>query len=275
MLERKIKEFKGNKEDGKNIVVLSGVHGNELTPISALIKLQKNIDIVLPYVNKITLIMGANVDAMKRFSRSSDKDFNRIMGEDHEFAKLMEEYVNNNDVIIDVHASPNISEFALINTDDNYSKMVNFCKKCNIDIVAWESNTNSIKSFAFSKDKVGITLELNGMTSIDEKSAVKGSEMIISIIKNIDLLDETHFSYNIEVLKAINSPKDGLIEYHKSIGDMIYDNEMIYTLYDTSGDIIDMVKSDTTGKIILVNSNNYVNTGDEVYNIMPDIEVSK
>jgi predicted deacylase len=134
-----IKTFKGNNEEGKNILIISGVHGDEITPIFCTKLLQERlVKKTIVNVNSITIVSAVNKNGIKNNTRDITKkqsnDLNRLFTSDEQedYVTILKNLIDGNDVIIDIHSSPNCTEFLLINQDFYANSYVEFCIKNDI-----------------------------------------------------------------------------------------------------------------------------------------------
>jgi len=80
-----ITTYNGFNSDGHNITISAGIHGNEVTPVYALMKMVKDSTLIdLPFFNKINtlnIVNGINVEGLKRnkrdYEKPQTKDLNR------------------------------------------------------------------------------------------------------------------------------------------------------------------------------------------------------
>ena len=125
----------------KNILVLTGVHGNEISPVYAGYLLKK-FDFDKSKFKKLTILNAVNTDGIKNNIReipdNKTSDLNRMFKVDldnnisvDELTKLF----NDNDVIIDVHSSPSCCEFILLNQDETTNSYVEFALKMILNIL--------------------------------------------------------------------------------------------------------------------------------------------
>lgn len=204
----KVVEKQGIKE-GKNLVVLVGVHGNEVCGVKAA-------NFLLPKINisfgNVTFIY-ANLEAIRQNKRFIEQNLNRCFVDEQsseieqslegKTAKEIMPYLNKADALLDIHASLtkdsipfvicdesnikiakilnpekivcNIDEFHLGSTDGymNLKNKPGFCFECGY---AGDPNTEDIAKKAIIK-----FLEYYG--AIDKKTiAARGNPQIIRII---------------------------------------------------------------------------------------------
>lgn len=183
----------------KNVLVLTGVHGNEVTPVYVgynLVNMWKGswgYKNDLSKFKKLTILNALNTDGIRKNSRDipcdSTNDLNRMFkvekDEDITIDDLQKIF-DDNDVIIDVHSSPKCTEFVLINQDENANSYVEFCQKHEINYAIRYSDANTIKKYGLDKNKISFTIEINQMNYIDFDSAGKGTTLVNKIINNFE-----------------------------------------------------------------------------------------
>lgn len=216
-----IKTFKGNNKEGKNILIISGVHGDEITPIFCTKLLQEHlVDYNSNYdVNNITIISAVNKIGIKNNTRDITKkqsnDLNRLFNSDiqEDYVAILKTYIDEHDVIIDIHSSPNCTEFLLINQDFYANSYVDFCIKNDIKYFLRYSNSDTIKKYCSNLNKISFTLELNGMDRVDDHSTIKGYEIVKTIISNINGLNIIKEEPKYNIGTEIYTLHSGLNEY--------------------------------------------------------------
>lgn len=70
-----VKKLKGGNVKGNNVLVIAGVHGNEITPVFTLAYMLKNnsFDKALKEVKSITVINGLNMSGLKKGAKRDVK----------------------------------------------------------------------------------------------------------------------------------------------------------------------------------------------------------
>ncbi len=120
----------------KNILILSGVHGNELNAVKLGMMLKQeyssddNIDII-PWVNESGLLANT-----REINDNSTDDMNRMGGENFDSTKMMKEIkytiVNWADLVIDIHNSPNCANFVLTGMTEADKVINTICLNANV-----------------------------------------------------------------------------------------------------------------------------------------------
>lgn len=224
-----IKTFKGNNKEGKNILIISGVHGDEITPIFCTKLLQEHlVDCNNNYdVNNITIISAVNKNGIKNNTRDITKkqsnDLNRLftLDDDEDYVAILKTYIVENDVIIDIHSSPNCTEFVLINQDFYANSYVEFCIKNDIKYFIRYSSSDTIKKYCSNLNKLSFTLELNGINKANFHSMVIGYDIVKTIISNINDLNIIKEEPKYNIGTEIYTLYSGLNEYFINKDDII------------------------------------------------------
>ena len=109
-----LRTFLGDNKNGKNVLIIAGVHGDEITPVYTLAKMVSGGLFNLKNVESVTVLNGLNMTGLKSATRElqpkNSNDLNRSLisikdGVDGE-QQLLEELISKNDVVIDIHSSP-------------------------------------------------------------------------------------------------------------------------------------------------------------------------
>lgn len=189
-----IKEFKGTGTT--QLLILGGVHGNEITPIDTCMLLVDKIkDLSKSYYSRIVILNCINptgiINNTRDISNQSTNDLNRSLSviDSEDIASKLASWIREMDVIIDIHSSPNCTEFLLINQDENANSYVEFANNIEVPYLLRYIANNTIKKYGLDLGKISFTLELNAIDKIDLVSSLTGSEIVLDIIKNISLFE--------------------------------------------------------------------------------------
>jgi len=177
---------------GKKILILSGVHGNELTPIYTTYLLnQMSFNSI--NVGEITILPTLNIHGIEQNTRNKPSDsyggdINRalVFEEDKFSIDKLKKYIDDSDVVIDIHSSPDCTEFVLLNQNEYTDSYVEFCEKNNINYLIRYSNTNTIKKYCLDGNKTTFTIEINGINKIDPLSARVATSIVMNILDGIN-----------------------------------------------------------------------------------------
>ena len=269
-------EILGKNNIGKNILIISGVHGNELTPIYCSYILTK-IDYSQFDFKKITIITAINKDGIiensRDISNNSTSDLNRMLKSDVyiNICDELEQNIKDNDIIIDIHSSPKCDNFLLLNQDENANSYVDFCIKNDISYLLRYSSASTIKKYGLDLNKISFTLELNMLDYIDESSATKGKDIVLKIIEKCNDLvihkQEPKYNTSVDLLTY----KSGLFLSYKQCGDIIKYNDIIGSIINMDTLELTEIKCGLNGifRIICFNITNYVDSRNSIYMLQP------
>lgn len=232
--------FEDAREDGIIVSVFSGVHGNEL---ATMIIADKLIDMCKEYVNRhiekskfnnikcINIIPCVNKTGLQKLKREfispeqDASDMNRCwveIGEENErIRNTLKHYISISNVVIDLHCSNNITPSFLIDSDTpDIIKYLDWCETNDIPCVVRDTSGDTIKGYTYSKGKVGLTWEQNGLDGCDMTSGELNeiTERMFDIINKTFYLHKSikgsKIDSNINIddyrMTQITSPCDGI-----------------------------------------------------------------
>ncbi|MEK6895303.1 MAG: succinylglutamate desuccinylase/aspartoacylase family protein [Nanoarchaeota archaeon] len=214
----KVFEKQGTKE-GKNLVVLVGVHGNEVCGVKAADLLLPKLKIIY---GKVTFIY-ANLEAIKQNKRFVEQNLNRCFIDEQSFeikqslegktAKEISPYLDRADALLDIHASLTKDSIPFVICDESNIKVAKILNPekivCNID----KFHPGSTDGYMNLQNKPGFCFECGysndpNTQNIAEKAIIKFLEYygVIEkkanalatnppIIKIIDLYQNKHGSF--------------------------------------------------------------------------------
>lgn len=273
-MNKTIIEGKGKK----NILVLTGIHGNELSPvyIGYMLKEYYNISVDELYFKQLTIVNAINIDGIRKNVREipsdSTTDLNRMFKSEvkDNYVNEIKQLIVDNDVIIDIHSSPNCTEFILINNDGYANSYVEFAKNNDISYLLRYSNADTIKKFCLNAGKISFTIEMNKMSSIDLKSCERCFSLLLKLFINID-----SFGYKIEEPKyetytEFYHYKEGIFLPEFELGDVVDDNDIIGTLLDLKDfSKTDVIYRGKKAKLICDEDKSYISPGSSIYFLQP------
>jgi predicted deacylase len=172
-----------NKEGKRRVLVVCGIHGNESQAVKDVYYLKghfKNTNMVNSNIWKITFVVAnrsgllANTREYQTDNKSPTSDFNRSFPwkeeaqEKETIVEELKEEVKNNDIIIDVHNSPNCIPCVLVDWngprfDVICSMLKTMPRESMFTPVIRYSGVDSLKNYANNLGKFGFTVELGGM----------------------------------------------------------------------------------------------------------------
>ena len=270
-----IKKYTGSGDI--NAVIISGVHGNEYTPILAVRMLEESILLVnsTAFAN-LVVIGAANIDGIRHCMReipsSGTSDLNRMFGSesDCDIVSTIKKHVSQCDLVIDVHSSPNCTEFILINQDVRANGYVDYANEIGINYAVNYSDTNTVKKFGLGIGIMSFTLELNGMDRIDTASACEGSRIIWDIIKNIEKFKDTSEQPRYESVTEFKHYKEGLFVSKVKAGDEVTDGMVVGTIIDLDTlEECELTYSGKHARIICAESDSYVMSRKTIFLLQP------
>jgi aspartoacylase len=271
----------------KNILILAGVHGNELTSIYCAYILKENLlaahsTCKNKMFKKITILNNINIEGVRKNTREipteSNEDLNRMFSNETSLnlKEDLQKYFEENDVIIDIHTSPSCTEFVLINQDEYANSYIKYAKEHNIDYLIRYNNSNTIKKFCLENNKISFTIELNKIGSIDHDSAKKGMELIENIINNIDNFELKKSEPTNDTYIEFFHHKEGLFLPQKKLGEIVLPGEIIGMILDLktlSHKTIVIYNKSFPSKIICDSGNSYVSASNSICYMQP-IEIA-
>lgn len=271
-----------NKKKGKKLLIVCGVHGNETSAVASVVELKKDIKLLkLKNISSIRFMIGVNETGIlyntREYVNVSDNggnDLNRLFQKDdglsrkNEIILSIKNAVSNSDYVIDVHASPFIKNCVTIDYDESVGYLDNFFRLNNIfHVIRNTASNNTLKKYACSKGKIGITAEINGMGF--SSNLILNVNFIKSIIDSLDGIgkkDITTYSTAFQKEIGLNSisfdifsKKEGIIKYVSHLKDDILGRypakAVIAYIYDYHDNLIDTVEAPCLGTLYAVSEN--------------------
>ena len=146
----------------------------------------------------------------------------------------------------------------------------------------WESNTDTIKKYAQSKHKVGITIELGGMGGMMHLTKII-EEQLRFIVKVVESFRgesysslqrfygerDVYFYPSDKMWQPVYAHSEGILDYMYDVGAEVKKGDVIATVRGDSTDI-DVV-SPCNGWIAEIHDNLWVQPGDEFCHVQPII----
>ena len=265
----------------KKILIITGVHGNELTSVYAGILVQHEISSNLEkYQNLfggLKIIGAANIRSIREVSaeitRSDGKNMNRLFSTDPsegEVVTEIEKSIMESDIVIDIHSSANCTEFISIDRNENANSYVEFCLKNRIKYLQRYCYNETVKNFAIKLDKIAFTLELNKLDVIDTVSAVAGSSIVLDIIRNIAGFESKKEEPKYNDYYGVSHYSEGLLLPLMNVGaDVVADNIIARLVGAKKNDIDYVIKAPVDGTIICGFDKGYIRSGEDICWIQP------
>lgn len=269
-------KIKGKNKKGKKILIISGVHGNELTSIYCTYLLTKCNYTDFNF-KSITIISSINIDGVIKNTReipnNSTEDLNRMFKSEDiiNYKNELEKYIKKNNIIIDIHTSPKCDNFVLLNQDEYTNSYVDFCNKNDIHYLIRYSSANTIKKYCIDLNKITFTLELNKMDYIDYNSAENGKNVVMKIIKNCNSFNNKKSKPIHKTYIELQTYKEGLFIENKKCGDIVTTNDKIGKILNLKTFKKHKVKLTKKGKfrIICFGHTNYVDASNSICLLQP------
>lgn len=295
MKVRKISSGASYSPNSLNVLIIAGVHGNELTAMNVCNDLYNHFSkchnslilnanlTVLNYVNEY----GLKKCVREWASVENNNDLNRYHYCEDDVVKNEREYLKKvilqNDIVIDIHSSPNISEFFLI--DNNSCINLEYFKENGIPYVVRDFDGKTIKSFCLGsfntnqKKILGFTFETNGMKEVNFESSKRSFNILRKVIEDIDNLYKANINAEAlklnfdELLQPCFSLCTGFIKSKyktNKLGLFFYKDEKIVEIVDYKDENrIFEIKSPTNGILVELIDKDFVNYGDVVCSVQP------
>lgn len=268
----------GNVAKGKVVLIISGVHGNELTPIATTLALAEELaqSSLKDQYQKFVIVTGVNETALRAKVREAGVqhtyDLNRSF--DIPFCSdiigFVKDMIGQADIIIDIHSSPNITEMFLVNQDKYAHCMYKILDSLGLTYCYRPFNGNTIKKFALSLGKMGFTLELNGMDHIDDYSADWGRKYVIRLLSGIH--DKELYEEDIDdsyTAVSMVSHAEGLLHYYVEPGDPVRAGCLLFDVKNYNGKTLYWGRSSVDGRVVGLEPTSWVNIGDAVILVQP------
>lgn len=277
-----------------NITLSSGVHGNEQCAVLST-------RIATAYFNNDTALFVRNIgplnrrglrdcvrevtgdpeptnDLNRKFAPASTEKLDDVNG----ITKYVKNMIKDADIVIDVHNSPACANTVLISNNGFADRYVEHCNKHGIPFILWESNTDTIKKYAQSELKVGITIELGGMGGMMHLSKIIEEQwrFIVKVVESFREEDssslqrfyglrDVYFYPADKMWQPVYAHSEGILDYLYDVGAEVKKGDVIATVRGDSKDI-DVV-SPCNGWIAEIHDNLWVQPGDEFCHVQPII----
>ena len=260
----------------KDILILTGVHGDELTPIYVGYKLDPEKQFDINSYRLITIVSAINIEGIKKGVREipSDHttDLNRMFINNIPENKVNEikKLINTHDIVIDLHSSPSCTEFILINQNEYANSYVEFAISNNIKYLLRYSDNNTIKKYCIERNKISFTVEINKMKEIDFDSSFNCQKLLERIINNINSFKQNKDEPIYKTYQSIYTHKEGMFIPHVGFGNKITNGTRL-------GEIINLKTFESSyieyngddGIIICDSGSSYVTPNNPIFDIQP------
>lgn len=249
--------YKGDSD--KNILIISGVHGDERTPLAITTKIIKDPKSFSQNYNELTVLHGINKPAIKENVRFVDDiDLNRAFtnepedADEHPLVSKIKKEIDRADIIIDIHSSRSCVELILVDRTEHAESFCDFASKHDIPCLIHKGNPTSIKRYCLSLGKPCFTVEVNKLGEVDPESAVNGYELVKKIVDNYSI-EDFYPSENVPLeTKSFFTKDDSVILPMVNKGDIIEPNQKIAIKIGRDGKSKYIVSNETEPKVVLV-----------------------
>jgi succinylglutamate desuccinylase len=184
---------KEGKSPGKKIVVLAGVHGDEVCGVKAFDDLIDKLEIKK---GKVTFIY-ANLEAQKQKKRFVEANLNRCFLDEQpedvkgkleaETAKEILPYLNEADVLLDLHSSKSSDSLKYIICEKDCLDLISALEPKTVLFGIDDVDKGGSDGYMFNKGKPGICVECGLHDSEDSIETAKNS--ILNLLKKLELIE--------------------------------------------------------------------------------------
>ena len=272
MIIKKDVEF--GVDNGLDILVISGVHGNETHAVASVYALYQTIDLskIADRVNRITYIFNLNEYGLEHDTRDNNyekeetKNCNRLFSNEYMTSKEIKEYIENlpinYDLILDVHNSPSCVPCVLVDYDENTWRLLSNLKGADLIPLVRCTQIGTIKRYCNRLGWTAYTVELSNMGvngDIVESSRLL-SQFIETVSDNIFNNKTVNININQDIItqNLYTRTPNGVIRYaRKNILGEYKKDEVICDVYDMHEDSIETIKAPYDGILYDVDDNIY------------------
>lgn len=218
-----------NSSNKFNVLITSGIHGNESSAVYASYLMyymfKEKLTEPPSWLNSITFFLGINEPALAcdcrewvNLNEMSD-DLNRMFPPQNltkeNIRETVKELVLQNDIVIDVHNSPICKPCYLIDNDEQ-ALFLSFCaRKTMLTPLIRDGNSNAgtIKSYVNNQcsNKLGYTIELPGMGINKAQNSEEDCAYLIDFLEKLEI-PKTPKAL---ALQKLNFSSKGLPEVYK------------------------------------------------------------
>ena len=222
------KEINISHKNGLNILIISGVHGNESHAVKAVYDLYNRIkDGILQDIDKITNTVSkikwvfnlneyglCNEERTNQYSKDETKDINRLFPREFNTVEDIKALLHGEyQIVIDVHNSPNCIPCVLIDYDKYLNKNLTCVEGAELVPLVRHTNIGTIKKHFNNEDTRAFTIELPGMgiTGDFVYSTRLLGDFLCTVISNINKQEK---QYEVELpIDLYTKVEQGIIYY--------------------------------------------------------------
>ena len=258
-----ITTYEGGSPSGPIVTILGGVHGNELSPIHTLMTLVKDesfknsIETYLDCIAELNIINCINTTGLLEHQRgivnTPTNDINRFYNFfESNLTEELKTFLDAADIVLDIHASANCSEFALIDYNENAQSLVNWCMGAGVKFAVRYSGGKTLKRYIQDKGGISLTLEMDGLDKVNKESVATISYYLKSLLENSIDIEIVKSKPKGDVLEDILSYSTGLVEYAIQPNQFIEKGDIIATILSANGVELQEITSPITGYIVVL-----------------------
>ncbi len=289
---------KGVKE-GKRLLLVSGVHGDELNPIATVQKVFAELD-PSKLSGAVIGVIGSSRPGVEHTTRGwlwmdlghSQINPNRTWPgiengntvQRHSWLLMNRLFKGNVDIGVDIHTGGNGIAFGLFSfTDSKDKEALQLSKLFPLDQIYLHQGTGG--SLAAALVAAGIpafTLELGGPRSLDQDmidAGVKGVENVFSYYKMQDRpMGQTAMDRNVFIgneLVDLFADNSGYTELFVKIDDMVTKGQKVAVQKNAFGEIIHEYISPTDGRVAIIGTDYVRERGVDVVSILTNSDKCK
>jgi len=215
---------KNGKYAGKNIVILAGVHGNEICGVKAFDELIPKIEIEK---GRVTFIY-ANIEAQKQNKRFTEKNLNRCFLDEQseeiantlegKTAKAIIPFLKRADILLDIHSSKSCGDGGFFICEEDCLELVFCLSPKKVILGTYDVEKGSTNGYMYNSGKLGICIECGLHESEDSVKIAK--ETIIDIFKKLEMINGENNKFdNKEIyrVKYLYKNKKGVFRLSKDL----------------------------------------------------------
>lgn len=251
-----------------NILVISGVHGNEVSAVEVGMhlaeKFKKHSRVkVISWANHSGLLAGT-----REMQHSSTRDLNRSFEKpDENYIDILKIAIDNADFVIDIHNSPRCAHFALLDINKKEQYLSNLCGDAGIEYGSRYSNGGTIKDYVNCHEhgKDAITYEFPGMSTYNNSENI--SRAIIEVTNLINMLLDKPFgrlfdNHTLHRIEELYEENAGFIEVLSDVNSVVPSGGVIYRVRNKENEVISTKRNETDSLIkILTLGNSIIKKG--------------
>lgn len=275
--------IKRGKKPGPTVFVSAAIHGDELNGIEIISRLinSKSIKNIKGTLIAVPLVNAYGVLNHSRYLPDR-RDLNRVFPGSKKgslagrLAQIfMQEIVKQCDYGIDLHTGAiHRSNLPQIRANLDDEKTLAMAKAFGVPVII-NSNLRD-GSLRASANELGICMllyEAGEALRFDELSIRVGYRGIINVLRHLGMLAKSKSKrapiepYVVQDSGWVRAPDSGFISHKHELGDYVYKGDILATVKDPYGEVIDTIKSHADGVIIGKQNIPLVHEGEAVYHI--------